>query len=258
MAGQAASLSAAREALALKPDDPAAQLTLSMALFSAADLHFTAALVDWGDGFADDDVGELITADENLADDVRETVHGFCAEGLDLAELALPLATASADGEYVIPTRLLIGLHLSLLCWSDGAAAALFSGRVGRLTGAVESLVIDAPEFALGAPLRLRGRFLTLAPWPLGDIAEGRALLERACRLSPLPINHLFLGDALWLDGDEQAARTHWQAALTAEPDEHTAQCAPLHRRLAEQRLGQLSLRESRSPDGSGRSRTSG
>jgi len=244
VAQQAAALSEARDALALTsalvPSDPAAQLTLSMALFNSAELSYTAALVDWGDGAPVADPGQLITGDEHLPAEVRETVGRYCSEGLALAEQALERAASSPDGDLSLHARLLTGLHLSLLCWSDGATAALFSGRVGRLTGAVESLVSDAPEFALGAPLRLRGRFLTLAPWPLGDAAEGRALLEHACGLSPQPINHLFLGDVLWLDGDEQGARTHWQATLTAEPDEHTALCTPLHRRLAEQRLAQL------------------
>ena len=66
------------------------------------------------------------------------------------------------------------------------------------------------------APLRLEGRFLCLAPWPVGDRERGRALLDAAVTAAPTPLNALFQGDAAWLVEDADGAARAWELARVA------------------------------------------
>ncbi|MEQ1631264.1 MAG: hypothetical protein ABL997_02750, partial [Planctomycetota bacterium] len=69
------------------------------------------------------------------------------------------------------------------------------------------------------------------------DLAIARSELTRAVELAPLVVNHLFLGDALWLDGNKSGAASQWQAAATASGSESTRWSDDALRELAKLRL---------------------
>ena len=64
--------------------------------------------------------------------------------------------------------------------------------------------------------------------------------------MAPIPLNLLFLGDALWLRGEEEGARERWSAAVRAEADAETLVAAPLIREIARLRLVSAGVRTAR------------
>lgn len=52
-----------------------------------------------------------------------------------------------------------------------------------------------------------------------------------------MPVNHLFLGDALFAKKDVAAAEAQWRLAVAAPADESTKWSADLLRELARRRL---------------------
>ena len=60
----------------------------------------------------------------------------------------------------------------------------------------------------------IRDRFLDRAPWPYKDRDDAIKLLRQAVEARPVAVNYQFLGDALWIDGDTEAALAAWRAGL--------------------------------------------
>jgi tetratricopeptide (TPR) repeat protein len=88
-----------------------------------------------------------------------------------------------------------------------------------------------------GAPLRLRGRFRSKAPWPYGDLDQARDALLRATELAPVPVTLLFLGDLHHARGEHELALAAWRRAIAAEADVSTRESAPEIRELARRRV---------------------
>ncbi|MEM6672202.1 MAG: hypothetical protein AAF726_05125 [Planctomycetota bacterium] len=173
----------------------------------------------------------LIAAEDDLPGDLKAEVRSLSTTIEELTERALELRPDDPDA------RLYRTLGMGLTLWSLPVVQAMGSGATRALPGEIKSLAAEHPALEGAAPLRLAGRFKTRAPWPLRDLETGRDQLERACELAPIPLNLLFLGDAQWLCGDEEAAVATWQRATTAEADEETSDTAPLVRELARLRV---------------------
>lgn len=213
-----------------KPDDVELALKASALLFAAADARMqraSLALV----GEAANDPETLIRVDDRVGDPARTEILSLCRSGLEVAERAVKSAPESASA------HLHLGLHLSLVAWANGPARSAFAGYGSRLVDAIARAVALDPAFDHASPLRLQGRFRSQAPWPYRDREVARAALERAVELAPVVVNHLFLGDACWLDNDRGGARLHWEAATKAEGTVSTSASDAMLRELAKKRL---------------------
>jgi hypothetical protein len=197
----------------------------------AADLRLQRGAIVVLDAKKDPSIGAVMTADDDVSDEVHTQVLALCTDGLASADRA---ATTRPKDVAVQTYR---ALHLSLVAWANGPARSLFAGYGGKLTSAIDQAIAADATYDHGAPLRLSGRFRSKAPWPYGDMASAKASLTRAVELSPIAINCLFLGDALWLGGDHDGAAVQWRAATTAPGDESTHWSTPLVQELARRRL---------------------
>jgi hypothetical protein len=223
---------AARFAAGAAPEDARRLDGASYALFLAADLCVQRAVVDELERSPDLALDEVLRADERVSADVRRSVLQLAEEGRAHAERTL------AHDPTMGVARLHLALHLSLQAWAQGTARAALSGTGSRAEHAIEAALATLdPSYHGAAPLRLAGRFFDRAPWPVHDGERARDLLERAVALASIPLNELFLGDALHGLGRTSEAKLHWRAAQDAASDASTAHLEPFVRFLAAQRL---------------------
>ncbi len=205
-----ARLSRADEAAAAGRAEAALHSAAARALCTAADLRLLAGLVAHFRGASAEGPGALVRGEDALGGETRSAVEGLVREAARHARAALALAPTD------LAARQDEAFAESLAAWAMGPTRALVSGagrRLPKLLAANREAGADRED---AAPLRLEGRFLCLAPWPVGDLARGRDALVEAARLAPTALNLMFLGDAHWLAGDATAARDAWRAAVTA------------------------------------------
>lgn len=176
-------------------------------------------------------VKALISAEDDVSSDLKSDVRSLAKSSRDLADRALELREGDAAA------RLFSTLGTGLYLWSLGPFQALANGAVTTLPRRIESLAGDHAEFEGASPLRLKGRFQSRAPWPFKDVDGGVATLQRAAEIAPIPLNLVFLGDALWLNGEPDEARAAWRRAVGADADEETKDAAPALREIARLRL---------------------
>lgn len=220
-------LAASRE----DPGDADLALECSRALFRAADARMLAASLAWLEDHPRASIERTIDVEGELDEELRSEVLALVLEGRARAELSLELAPERVDA------RLHAALHLSLEAWARGPVGAMMEGLGKRVPRAIRAVLEEDETLESAAPLRLMGRFLDRAPWPVGDRTAAIEHLERAWRIAPTVLNGLYLGDALWSAGREDAARGAWQAALAGEDGVGTGETAPLHRELLRRRL---------------------
>lgn len=185
------------------------RIAAARALFLAADARVQRAVIaefEARDASAPPTIAWVLDAEDRVGDAVRAEVEALTRAGLAYAE---PSTNADA--------LLAKALNTCLLAWSVGTRRALFEGLGGACDDATAAALAADEALDDAAPLRLRGRFLSRAPWPVGDRAEGLRLLRRAVEIAPVRLNLLFLGDALWQSGDEAGARAAWRRAADAE-----------------------------------------
>lgn len=225
---------AAVAAFRARPDDPEVALQTARVLFEAADLTVQQALVAEAEQVAGASVADVLAVEDELPDAVRERVLGLASTGAEAAQVAVD---APLQGDALVEANVLLAQHLSFVAWANGPMRSLMAGYGGRIQAAMaRALELDA-TWDHGAPLRLKGRFLCEAPWPLRDRDASLELLRRAVEQRALPIHHLFLGDVLSERGDAAGAIEQWRMVANAEADETTRRVAPFHRRMAALRL---------------------
>ena len=189
-------------------DDCALAVRAASLLFQAADARAqraTVAACREGDA-----VDAVLAADDRVPAEVRKQVASLCTDGLAAADRAVARQPADAAA------HLQRGLCLSLLAWDNGAAASLVQGFGPRIADAIDKAVAGDAKADDCAALRLQGRFRSKAPWPLRDRTVARTALRRAADEAPCLLNFLFLGDALWLEGDRVGAIAAWRKAVDA------------------------------------------
>ena len=233
---------AAVQAFRSDPNNAVLALDAARSLFGLVDGIVQQALLDELRALPSPDVDELLAADRVLPAQVRDRVVTLATTGAEAAQAAVTvLADAPGLGAdqaaACVDAQLHLALHLSFLAWANGPVASLMSGHAGRISKAMDAAIALDPEFDHCAPLRLKGRFLARAPWPVGDQLAARKLLTRAAQSAPTPIHHLFLGDLLYELSERDIAVQQWQSVLSAEPDSATAAVAALHREMARLRL---------------------
>ncbi|MEZ6015092.1 MAG: hypothetical protein R3F49_08265 [Planctomycetota bacterium] len=220
--GKAALDGARRRALDLvqraeaAPEDRGLNGQAAQALCDVADLSIHVALVARFRAEPPTSVTALVRGEDDLDGGLKRELEGLVRDAARLARAALDAPGTPTEAE-VAALRQDEAFAETLAAWAMGPTRAVLSGagrRLPKLLAANRALG-SAREDA--SPLRLEGRFLSLAPWPVGDSAGGRALLEEATALAPVPMNALFLGDAAWLTDDPAAARAAWERARTAE-----------------------------------------
>ncbi len=162
---------------------------------------------------------------------LKAEVRSLAQESQSFADRALELRPADTAGE--IYSTLAIGLKL----WSMSALQALANGATTTLPRRIEAVASAYPSFEGASSLRLKGRFQTRAPWPYKDLEASVATLERAVQVAPIPLNLLFLGDAYWSGGQEDAARSAWARGAVAVADLETEITAPLIREICRMRV---------------------
>jgi hypothetical protein len=218
-------------AAAAAPDVVALQVEAAQRLFQGADLRLQRATLAWLDAHPTASRRDVLAAEDRLGDGVRQEILSLSTAGLAHAERAV------AEDPACAAARVHQGLHLSLIAWANGPARSLVAGYGGRLVAAIDAALAADPACDGGAPLRLQGRFRSKAPWPYGDLPAATEALARAVQLAPVPVAHLFLGDALAARGDTAAAVQQWGLAVQAKADESTRWSADLIRQLARRRL---------------------
>jgi tetratricopeptide (TPR) repeat protein len=222
---------AAREAAA-RPEATLDELVdASRALFLAADARVQRAALERLDALETPTLADVLSADEGLDAGLRAEVEALAGEGLELAQRASEIAP---EDQAALLYR---AINTSLLAWSVGEGRALLEGLGSDCKQAIRAALQRGEEFEGAAPLRLRGRFLSKAPWPLGDKAEAVVLLRRATELAPVTLNWLFLGDALEARGEHELALDAWQRATDAPSDEGSAALGAYHREFARRRV---------------------
>jgi tetratricopeptide (TPR) repeat protein len=242
---------AAVAAFRANPDNVALALAASRSLFALADEAVQQALLDEARTLASPDGNALLAIDQVMPASIRDRILSLATTGAEAAQSAVTvledaskpagLDSGASAATARVDAQVLLALHLSFVAWANGPVASLMSGNAKRITKAMDAAIALDPEFDHGAPLRLKGRFLARAPWPVGDRKAARTLLARAVQLAPMPIHHLFLGDLLFELGEPDAAVEQWQAVATATADQTTAAVAPLHREMARLRLQAVS-----------------
>lgn len=224
----------ARAAAESQIADVELQVAAALSLFRAAEVRVYAAAFAHLDASSDPTIDQVVNADDHVDDDVRAEVEALTQAGLRYAERALEQDPADLDA------LLARGMNTTLLAWSLGERRALLEG-FGAKCGKSTIACLEADEtHACGAPLRLRGRFLSRAPWPVGDRAQGLKLLQRSVEVAPVTLNWLFLGDALFEDGQASSARAAWQHAVDAESGDDSRALSDYHRASATRRLAAL------------------
>jgi hypothetical protein len=224
-----AQATAALEASERKPDDVALAIQAASLLFQAADARVQHAAVSvCAEG---DSVELVLTADDRVAAEVRTQVASLCTDGLAAAERVLARESSNAAAQ------LQRGLCLSLLAWANGAARSLVQGYGPRIVEAIDRAVAGDALGSDCAALRLQGRFRSKAPWPFRDRVLARSALERAAKDAPCVVNLLFLGDALWLEGDRVNAVAKWRDVANARGSESSPHSDDALRQLAARRI---------------------
>lgn len=220
---------AALEASERKPDDVALAIQAASLLFQAADARVQHAAVKvCAEG---DSVELVLTADDRVAAEVRTQVASLCTDGLAAAERVLARDAGNAAAQ------MQRGLCLSLLAWANGAARSIVQGYGPRIVDAIDRAVAGDALGSDCAALRLQGRFRSKAPWPFRDRQLARSALERAAKDAPCVVNLLFLGDALWLEGDRVTAVAKWREVANARGSESSAHSDAALRQLAARRI---------------------
>ncbi len=214
-----------------RSDDPGLAMVAARALFRAADVRMLQAALEMLDASGSTEVEDWIAAADSLPDDTKSEVLSLVLEGKSRAEQALELDPGRADA------LLYRALHLSLEAWAIGPTSALARGMGGRVPKAIRAAIQADADLESAAPLRLMGRFLDRAPWPLRDRSEARDLLSEATERAPVSLNLLFLGDVLYGLGDVADARSRWMSASEAPCGVLEPEVADLVRELA---LGRL------------------
>ena len=201
-----------------KPDDAQAQLDAARVLAAATDAMVVFGQVEAlseenGKGLS---VKDVVLLDDNLASDLCADILGLASAGMDYAEAAEELGESvpEVEAEVKAEAAYFRGFHLSLVAWGEGSATAALRGRGPALAKLLKRLTESNELIENAGPLRLRARFLDRAPWPYKDRDDAIKLLRQAVEARPVAVNYQFLGDALWIDGDTEAALAAWRAGL--------------------------------------------
>ena len=206
-------------------------MAASRALVLNADLRLQSTLAFGPDEAALPAPRLLIDLEDEATPELKAEIRSLASTSAALADRALALRPDDPTAE------LFSTLGTGLRLWSMPTLQALASGAATTLPGRIKALAATSADLEGASPLRLKGRFQTRAPWPFKDLEDGAATLAAAVEVAPIPLNLLFLGDALWLRGDEEGARARWTEATRAEADAETMAAAPLIREIARLRL---------------------
>ena len=226
---------AALEASERNPNDSAFAVQAASLLFQAADARVQHATVKAC--AAGDSVDLVLVADDRIDSEVRTQVASLCTDGLAAADRAAARDAGNAAAQ------LQRGLCLSLLAWANGAARSLVQGFGPRIADAIDKAVAGDAKSDDCAALRLQGRFRSKAPWPLRDRTVARSALHRATDEAPCLLNFLFLGDALWLEGDRDGAIAAWGKAKDARATDSAKRSDASLRELVARRLAAAGVR---------------
>lgn len=173
----------------------------------------------------------MIDAEDGVSDELKGEVRSLAKSSKDLADRALEMR-ADDPGAWLFST-----LGAGLFLWSLGPIEALTSGGATSLPKKIKALADAHPAFEGASSLRLKGRFQSRAPWPYRDKPGGVETLEKAVEIAPIPLNLLFLGDAYWINGQEDDAVDAWERATRADADQETMIAAPLLREISRLRV---------------------
>ncbi len=138
---------------------------------------------------------------------------------LDLTERGAAGARADIKAEpHNARHHLLLGLHLSIGSLGKSLLANMLEGRGSQIQRAyTESIRLDR-TLEGGAALRLKGKFLMSAPWPIRDRKGAERALRAAAKIRDVPQIHFFLGDLYHAQGKRGKALREWRRATEPPP----------------------------------------
>ena len=149
----------------------------------------------------------LLRVEDRIGAPEREAIIEAASRGEAWAQRAVDEAPDRADG------YLYRAANLALLALAKGRAQTLFEGLPGKFRAACDRAIELDDAQANAAALRLRGKFLMTAPWPVGDLDEAGRALARAVERAPVSENLLMLGDWAARSDDRERAKELWERA---------------------------------------------
>lgn len=165
------------------------------------------------------DLDEVLETPESVFEAVKEQVEQLAREGQELATELREAQPMRAAGHHWFAA------HTARLAWAVGPLKAMMETLPSRCLEAVDAAIERSESYDGFAPLRLKGRFLGKAPWPVGDPKQALELLRRANDAYGCKLHHQFLAELLFEADEVPEARWHWQQVLLApQPDASESQ----------------------------------
>lgn len=162
----------------------------------------------------------------------RVSRKALAVRAMQSAERARTLQPDRVEGHYFMAIS--VGEYGATV----GVMQALVDGVVGKVeSAALRAYAID-PDYAVGAPGTVLGRFYFLLPWPKRDLNRSRTYLETvAARYPGKLIAHQFLAETYYALGAREQAHEQLLLVLTTPPDPRTLRDLPAPKPLAEAAL---------------------
>lgn len=201
------------------------------ALFGALDECLADA---WSESWARQppaSIGELLVVPTAVREQVAAEVETLARRGIACADELVAQHPDQAAGHHWAAS------HRARLAWAISSLQVLREGLPGAVLRSIDRAILLQPDYDHHAPLRLKGRFLAEAPWPIGDRDLARILLQRCVQQDPIQIHHLFLGDALFDQGQITAARAEWERVERAPAGDASPRQQEWLRECARRRL---------------------
>jgi len=176
-------------------------------------------------------LAELVDADDRLDAAARADLRTLADGGAREGAAAVALAPDRVEGQ------LYLALNLSLLALAKSRAAAVLEGLPGAIREHCDKAIAIDKAYADGGALRLLGRFLSSAPWPVRDLDAAQRALEDANAIAPVRANYLFLGDVWYRRDDLPRAAAAWAQAVALPAQPATAAIDGAVQELARRRL---------------------
>ncbi|MCE9667229.1 hypothetical protein LY474_05315 [Myxococcus stipitatus] len=139
-------------------------------------------------------------ADGAVSNDKLKKVLG--RQTWDAAEKAVKLAPERVEGHYFAATG--IGAYSQAV----GVMKALGEGLEGKFNERIDAALRIDPDFSMGAPLLVKGRYFYELPWPKRDLKKSAEYYEKVIKKHPQMLRaRYFLAETLLKD--DKAKQAH-------------------------------------------------
>ncbi len=155
-----------------------------------------------------EDVDDALEAEAEFSNEQRKELAECGLKIGRFGDAAMALEPDRVEGRYFH------AVGVSFYALGRSMTAALREGLRSKFSEGVENSLKVKPEFAEAGAVRMKARAYYTMPWPLRDYKRSIELLKTAIEYAPQnTVNHLFLGDSYWRNGDRDSALKAWNRA---------------------------------------------